>query len=134
MRLAASALILLLVLGGAGALAAWSWQRTEGATGVYRVEALGPEGAVLAEDVAVENATVLRVLEAAAARAGLALDVERYPGMGAYVRAIGPWEAGGPAGWVYEVHRDGAWVSGDRSAERFGLQKGDAVRWSWTAG
>lgn len=134
MRLAASALVLLLVLGGAGALAAWGWQRAEGATATYRVEALGPEGPILAEEVVVENATVLRALEAAAARAGFALDVERYPGMGAYVRAIGPWEAGGPAGWVYEVHRDGAWVSGDRSAERFALQKGDAVRWSWTAG
>lgn len=134
MRLVVSALVLVLALGGAGALAAWGWQRDAGETATYRVEALGPEGVVLAENVTVSNATVLRALDAAAARAGLTLDLVRYPGMGTYVRAIGPWEAGGPAGWVYEVHRDGAWRSGDRSAELFALQKGDAVRWSWTAG
>lgn len=134
MRLVVSALVLLLALGGAGALAAWGWQRAEGASATFHVEALGPEGVVLSENVTVEDATVLRALEIAAGRAGLALDVVRYPGMGAYVRAIGPWEAGGPAGWVYEVHRDGAWRSGDRSAELFALEKGDAVRWSWTDG
>lgn len=132
MRLALSLIALAFVLAGAGALAAWGMQRVPGETAAYRVEAIGPGGALLDEVVQVENGTALRALEAAAQARGLALSLAVYPGMGTYVRAIGGYEASGSTGWVYEVHRDGSWESGDRSAELYPLQKGDSVRWSWT--
>ena len=134
MRLAVSALLLVVALGSAGALAAWGWQRGEGADAAFHVQAIGPEGIVLDATVQLEDATALRALEVAAQGAGVALDLVRYPGMGVYVRAIAGHEAAGASGWIYEVERDGAWVSGDRSAELYPLQKGDALRWSWTAG
>lgn len=134
MRFAISVLILLLVLGGAGALAAWGIQRVPGETDAYRVEVNGPDGALLNETVDVETATVLSALQAAAAKAGIDLELVDYAGMGTYVRAIDGIRAEGATGWIYEVERDGAWQSGDRSAEFFSLQKGDAVRWTWTAG
>lgn len=132
MRLVLSVILLLLVLGGAGALAAWGMQRVPGESAAYRVEALGPEGAILDEVVAVDDATVLGALLAAAERRGLEVRVDRYPGMGAYVRAIDGVEAAGASGWIYEVQREGAWQNGDRSAELYSLQKGDSVRWRWT--
>ena len=132
MRTAISVVLLLLTLVSAGALAAWGMQRVPGETALYRVEAIGPEGRVLDESVQVESGTVLTALEAAAARAGMELTLVEYPGMGAYVRAIGPHQAAGANGWIYEVHRDGAWQNGDRSAEFYALQKGDSVRWTWT--
>ena len=126
---------LLVALAGTGAVAAWGLsQPRAGETGGFEVEAVGPEGRLFLSTVEVENATALSALAAAAAEHGLALSLEHYPGMGAYVRAVGSHRAEGAMGWIYEVHRDGAWVSGDRSAERFGLQKGDALRWSWTTG
>jgi len=131
---ALSLVLLVLALGAAGALAAYGAQRQEGADASFHVLALGPEGPLLDEAVEVEDATVLRALEAAAARAGLALRLEEYPGMGTYVRSIGQWTAQGATGWVYEVERDGAWRSGDRSAEFYALEKGDAMRWTWTSG
>jgi len=133
MRPLLSVLLLVLALGGAGALAAWGAQRAPGEAGAYRVEALGPDGPLLDETVDLEDATALTALQAAAARRGLALSLVEYPGMGAYVRAIGGHEARGASGWVYEVHRDGSWQSGDRSAAYFALQRGDSVRWSWTS-
>lgn len=135
MRRLLSLAIFVLALASAGALAAWGAQRAEGATDEFPVLAIGPEGGtILNARVAVADATVLRALQAAAAPAGVALELVDYPGMGTYVRAIGGHAAGGATGWVYEVHREGAWLTGDRSAERYSLQKGDAVRWSWTAG
>ena len=134
MRLVASALLLVVALGSAGALAAWGWQRAEGADATFHVLALGPDGPVLEGNATLTDATVLRALETVAADAGVALELVRYPGMGTYVRAIDGHEAAGASGWIYEVHREGAWISGDRSAELYPLQKGDAVRWSWTAG
>jgi len=133
MRLLASVVLLALVLGGAGALAAWGAQRAPGESATYRVEVLGPEGALADVEVDVPEATALSALLAAAEREGLPVELSQYPGMGAYVRSIGGHEARGASGWVYEVLREGVWTSGDRSAERFPLQKGDALRWSWTA-
>lgn len=132
MRLAASILVLVLALGGAAALAAWGAHRAAGDDDVYRVEAIGPDGVVLDETVEVADATVLSALQAAAQARGVALDLVRYPGMGTYVRAIAGFEAHGASGWIYEVHREGAWHSGDRSSEAYALQKGDSVRWTWT--
>ena len=132
MRTAVSVVIFLLALGSAGALALWGMDRAPGETAFYRVEVIGPEGGILDETVQVEAATVLTALEAAAARAGLDLALVEYPGMGTYVRAIGPHEARGATGWIYEVHRDGVWQNGDRSAAFYALQKGDSVRWTWT--
>lgn len=134
MRVALSVVLLVLALGGAGALAAWGMQRDEGASGAYRVEAVGPSGVVLDATVDVEAATALMALEEAARAAGVALDLVDYPGMGTYVRAIGGFEASGASGWVYGVVRNGERLNGDRSAEHFALQKGDSVRWDWTAG
>lgn len=124
---------LLVALVGAGAaFAVHAIQRDAGESGEYRVTAEGPEGLVLDETVRVENATVLRALEAAAAQAGLTIDVERYPGMGEYVRAIGPWRAAGASGWIYEVREeDGSWTGGDRSAGLYALRGGAHVRWRW---
>lgn len=125
-------MLLVLALGGAGALAAWGMERGAGEAATYRVEAIGPRGALLDETVRVEDATVLRALQAAADARALALGLVEYPGMGTYVRSIGGFEAKGASGWIYEVRRDEAWESGDRSAEFYALQKGDSVRWMWT--
>lgn len=132
MRVALSVLGLVLVVGAAGALAAWGMQRVPGDTSEYRVEVVGPSGTLMDERVAVEDATVLRALQAAAEQRNVTLRVETYPGMGTYVRAIAGVEAEGASGWIYEVNRGGAWRNGDRSAELFALQKGDSVRWTWT--
>lgn len=134
-KLAASVLLLALLVGGAGAYALLA-DLKPGPAGAYRVRVEGPRSAILFEgSVDVEGATALSVLEAAAERARLALEVERYPGMGAYVRAIGDHRATGGSGWVYEVRAPGgAWVSGDRSAELYDLAPGDEVRWRWTEG
>lgn len=130
-----SLVLLLAALAGTGAVAAWGMsQQREGDSGTYAVEAIGPDGPLFLETVALDDATALRALEVAAERRGFALTLEEYPGMGTYVRAIGPHVAAGASGWVYEVERGGSWISGDRSAEIFALQKGDALRWSWTSG
>jgi len=127
--------ILAAVLLGTGAVAAWGFsQQRVGDAGEFEVEAVGPEGPLFLETVRLEDATALSALQAAASARGLGLDLEEYPGMGTYVRGVGEHRAEGATGWIYEVERDGAWISGDRSAEFFGLQKGDALRWSWTAG
>lgn len=119
---------------GTGAVVAWGLsQQHEGEDGRYEVEALGPDGRLFLETVALEDATALSALQAAAAAQGIALALEEYPGMGTYVRGIGGHRAEGASGWIYEVQRDGSWIGGDRSAAFFGLQKGDALRWSWTA-
>lgn len=124
-----------LLLGGAGAYA-FLGARAPGGEGAHRVLVEGPHGPLFEGHVRVDAATALSVLEAAAREAGLALEVEEYPGMGAYVRAVGPHRAQGPTGWVYEVRAPGAegWTSGDRSAALYGLAPGDEVRWRWTEG
>lgn len=130
-----SVAFLVVVLAGTGAVAAWGLsQQRAGDAGSFEVEAVGPEGRLFLTTVALEEATALSALIAAADENELPLSVEEYPGMGTYVRAIGPYRAEGAMGWIYEVRRDGEWVSGDRSAAYFGLQKGDALRWTWTSG
>lgn len=133
-RLLVAVSLLALLLGGAGALAWWSHASTPGESGSYEVEIVGPDGILFSGAVAVENATALSALQAAAARAGLAVQLEEYPGMGTYVRAIGPHRASGPTGWVYEVREPSGWTYGDRSAADRPLTAGEAVRWSWTEG
>lgn len=130
----AAALALLAAGAAVGAAAYASTRAGPGATGAFDVEVVGPDGPVLSATVEVEDATALSALQAAAARAGVDVRTERYPGMGVYVRAIGPHAASGPSGWIYEVRRDGAWTGGDRSAASFPLQPGDALRWRWTEG
>lgn len=130
-RLAGSLAALAATLGAAAALAAWGAPGV-GATGSFDLEVLGPQGALLSERVEAADATALSLLQVACAARGIEIELERYPGMGAYVRAIGGHRAEGASGWVYEVQRGGVWVNGDRSAEDFPLQKGDALRWSWT--
>lgn len=122
------------LLGGAGALAWWSQSAVQGDSAAFAVEIVGPDGVLFEGTVQVENATALSALQAAAARAGLELTLEEYPGMGTYVRAIGPHRAAGPTGWVYEVREESGWVSGDRSAAHRPLRAGEALRWSWTEG
>lgn len=127
--------LLVAALALAGGVAAWGYaQPRAGESATYDVSALGPSGPLLEERVDVADATALSALQAAATRAGFALDLEEYPGMGTYVRAVGGHRASGASGWVYEVLRGGTWTSGDRSAAVYPLQKGDALRWSWTAG
>lgn len=133
-RLLLSAFLLAALLAGAGALAWWSQASGPGDTDRYAVEIVGPGGALFEGTVSVENATALSALQAAAREAGLEVDLEEYPGMGTYVRAVGPHRAGGPSGWVYQVRVEGEWVSGDRSAADRPLRSGEALRWSWTEG
>lgn len=131
-RLVLSLGLLAMLLLVSAALATW-WGPAAGPGGAYDVTIEGPDGILFAGTVAVDEATALSVLEAAAGEAGLALETETYPGMGTYVRAVGEHRAHGPDGWVYEVRRDGAWTLGDRSAARYALEEGDAVRWRWTS-
>lgn len=128
-----------LILAGAlllvGGVAAYGiLQPRLGETAEYEVVVEGPEGILFHERVHVPAATALTALQAAASAQGFTLTLEEYPGMGTYVRAIGEHHATGATGWIYEVLRDGGWTSGDRSAERFALEKDDALRWSWTTG
>lgn len=126
---------LLVALGG-GAAAVMAWTNLgAGGSGAFPVDVVGPGGAVvLSAQPRVENATALSVLLAACEDAGIAVRTDRYPGMGTYVRAIAGHEARGASGWIYEVERGGATISGDRSADRFPLAPGDRLRWSWTSG
>lgn len=119
----------LLVLVGAGAAALAALQRdAPGASGEFPVEVVGPGGALHAGPVRLANATALDALLAT----GLRVETAEYPGMGAYVVAVEGHRAAGASGWVFEVMRGGEWRSGDRSAARFALEPGDAVKWSWT--
>lgn len=131
-----SLLLLALALAALGGVAAWSAQQARaGDSSSYDVTVVGPGGTLLLEArVRVPDATALAALEVAAREAGIAIEREEYPGMGTYVRAIGGHRAEGATGWVYLIHREGEWLSGDRSAASYPLQKGDAVRWSWTDG
>lgn len=124
--LVAIGLVVALVAGGA-ALASWGWAG-RGATGEFRVEVVGPSGPLFNGTIHADNATAFSALQAT----GLTLTTDDYPGMGTYVRAVAGIEATGATGWVYEVLRDGAWLSGDRSSAKFALEPGDALRWSWT--
>lgn len=129
-RLALAFVLLGVVAGGATA-ALVKWRASEeGASGAFSVEVAGPEGALFSGTVRVEDATALSVLLAT----GLSVETTDYPGMGTYVDAIEGHRASGASGWVFEVLREGAWRSGDRSAARYALEPGDAVRWSWTGG
>lgn len=125
--------LLAVALVAVGGLAAWGMQRASGDSATYAVEAIGPDGPVLHATVRVDDATVLRALQAAAHAQKIPLRLEQYPGMGTYVRSIAGHEARGATGWIYEVQHEGAWTSGDRSAEFYPLQKGDSVRWTWTS-
>lgn len=132
-RLVGSVALLLALVGGGIALGAW--QRGDGgADGAFPVQVLGPDGALFDGEVRLANATALSALEAAAREAGLEVRVQRYPGMGSYVRAVGPYKAEGAAGWVYEVREGETWRGGDRSAEFYPLPAGAAVRWRWVDG
>lgn len=133
-RLLAAAGILAVLLVATGALAWWSLATTRTETAAVHVVIVGPTGALFDGVVRVENATAYAALRAAAEAGNLSLDVEDYPGMGLYVRAVGGFAAKGPAGWIYEVDRGEGWVSGDRSAARYALHEGEALRWSWTDG
>lgn len=126
-------MLLGVALVSVGAVAVWGASGLRaGDTDEYAITAIGPDGALFDTRARVANATALAALRVAAEDAGHALTLEEYPGMGTYVRAIGEHVADGPYGWIYEVHRDGAWISGDRSAAHYPLQKGDALRWTWT--
>lgn len=128
-RVVAPFVLLALALASAGALAWWGGQRGAGGEGGYPLVVLAGTGELFNATVEVEDATALSVLLAS----GLDVRTEAYAGMGTYVRAIEGQEARGASGWVYEVLREDAWLSGDRSADAFALQKGDALRWSWAA-
>lgn len=131
-RLVLAAGLLALLVGGSVALAAWQLAPAVGDAAPHRVEIVGPDGVALFEgDVQVESASALTLLRAAADKAGLTLEIEEYPGMGAYVRAVGPHRASGPSGWIYEVEKEGRWVGGDRSAAHYPLAEGEALRWKW---
>jgi hypothetical protein len=131
-RLVLAATLVALLVGASAALAAWSHlSMGEAGAGAFAVEVVGPDGPLFAGTVRVDEATALTLLEAAAHEAGLALELQEYPGMGTYVRAVGTYRADGAAGWVYEVQRDGRWMSGDRSAAHYPLQEGQALRWKW---
>lgn len=135
MRRLLSLALLVATLGAAGVLAAWGAHREGGEAGAFHVAAIGPDGReVLNAKVHVADATVLAVLQAAAEARGVELELVTYPGMGTYVHSIAGHRAEGSTGWIYEVQREGAWRTGDRSAEHYPLQKGDATRWSWTEG
>lgn len=130
-----SVVALVVALGAAGALATWGMQRETGDADRYPVQVVGPSGIVVLDTtVHVEAATVLLVLRSAAEAEGVPLELVEYPGMGTYVRAIGGHRAAAATGWIYEVQRDGAWISGDQSAAYFALHNGDATRWTWTDG
>lgn len=133
LKLAASLLLLALLVGGAGALAWWGTRATEGAPGFHEVFIEGPDGPLYAGTVHVADPTALGALLAAAAEAGLEVERDDYGGMGTYIRSVGGHRAHGATGWVYEIRRDGEWIHGDRSAEYYALHEGDAVRWRWTS-
>lgn len=128
-RVALPVALLALALAGAGAVAWWSAQRAGGDSGDYPLVVAAGTRELFNGSVEAPNATALSALLAS----GLDVGLERYPGMGSYVVAIEGERADAAGGWVYEVLRDGAWLSGDRSADSFALQKGDALRWSWAA-
>lgn len=129
LRLAVALVVLVAVVAG-GAAVAGLQAGEPGAPGAFHVEVQGPDAVLFAGPVTVQEATALRALEAT----GLPIETRRYPGMGTYVTSVAGHAASGASGWVYEVFRGDEWRSGDRSAERFALEPGDALRWSWTRG
>lgn len=126
------ALVLALVASGAGAAAYVATRGADAVAGTHAVRIEGPAGTLFDDSVSVERATALSVLLAAAGKGGFGVEVDEYPGLGAYVRAIAGHEASGTSGWIYEVSSaDGGWVAGDRSAALRALAPGEAVRWRW---
>lgn len=124
--------LLALLVGGAGAFAVLA-QPKPGASGAHRVVIVGARGTLFDGEVDVAQATALSALQAAAARAGLAVDLVEYPGMGAYVRAIGNETARDASGWVFDVSDErGEWSMADRGAGATPLYAGQAVRWRWS--
>lgn len=122
------ALAALLLLVGAGAAAYVAFREPSGGPGTRALLVEGPSGVLFDGPVHAETGTAFGVLRAS----GLAIETAEYP-MGTYVVAIGGHRASGPAGWVYEVLRDGAWLAGDRSAADFAVHPGETVRWRWTS-
>lgn len=121
--LAATLLVLALA-----ALAAVAWSTMGGGpgdAGEHDVLVVGPEGTLYDGRTSAPEATALSLLQAT----GLDVEVETYPGMGAFVRAIEGHAAQGGAGWIYEV--DGA--PGDRSPAERALAAGERLAWRWSA-
>lgn len=133
-RVAIAVGMLVALVGGGAALAAWALHPAAGGEGAFDVEVVGPSGALFHGTVAASNATAYSLLQRACARANLTIETQQYPGMGLYVRSVGGYAAHGASGWIYEVERDGTWVSGDRAADRYPVRAGEALRWSWTDG
>lgn len=134
-RLLVAIVLLASGLAAAGAAYVTLHDGASGATDVYGIDIVGPDGVSLfSGEVRVENATVLDVLLAATERAGLEVETEEYPGMGTYVRAIGGYRAYGMSGWTYEIWRGEEWIRGDRSAAYKAMEPGDALRWRWVDG
>jgi len=125
-RLVLAAALLALLVGAAGALAWWSAATPRAGEATVRVEVVGPDGPLYNGTVTLANATAYAALVAT----HLPLQVDDYPGMGVYVRAIGPYAAHGASGWIFFVNGAG----GDRSAARYALHDGDTLRWTWTDG
>lgn len=101
--------------------------------GDARVSIQLPDGSFLFNrTVPVANATALSALAAAAREGSFTYDAQSYD-MGTYVVGIGGHAARGAEGWQYWVHRDGAWVQGDRSADRFPVAPGEWVHWRWSS-
>lgn len=121
--------LLVASLGTVGALAWWAHASDVGKTSEHLVLVVAPEGEIF--NGTLLGTTALGLLEAT----GLPIEVERYPGMGAYVGGIAGHRAGGGAGWVYETSMDGhTWTSGDRSPSERLMQSGERLAWRWTQG
>lgn len=80
-------------------------------------------------EIAVREPTALSALQEAGRLGGFEVEVDTYPGQGAYVRRIAAWRETGTEGWLYCV--------GDPcrhpplAADRYALKDGDLLRWHW---
>lgn len=122
-----AAALLVASLGAVAALVA-SPTGAPGDAGAFEVLVVGPSATWFDATVRTDEATALSLLLAT----GLAVEVDTYPGMGAFVSAIEGHRAQGGAGWIYEVDAGEGWVSGDRSPADRALHEGERLAWRWT--
>lgn len=129
-RALVAAALLVASLGAVAGLVWWSASTGAGDDGAHPVLVVGPGATLFDAVVTVEGATALSLLQAT----GLDVELETYPGMGAFVRSIEGHRAEGGSGWIYEVDRGEGWTAGDRSPADLALGPGDRLAWRWSAG
>ncbi|MBI5000780.1 MAG: DUF4430 domain-containing protein [Euryarchaeota archaeon] len=127
---AALAVIVVALLAMASLLLALPMLEKKPATysAVVDVKIFGPGWVIVAEDVGIDNATVLVALQTAGRNYGFNVSTTHYTGMGDLVTGINGTSGNMTHFWLYGVNG----VSGDVGADQKVVYTGDVVVWWYT--